>query len=278
MGPSGPGPEDQRGCLNSCLRRFLRARRRRCSARLGPSWGCGSGPPSGRWGRAPTSAYRARVSAYGRRRRVPRGRRRRTSSPCPRRGIRPPGVIHPHEPGEFRDAVTLPPDQIQGAKGCDARHPRSSAPSRERLHIEEAREGHPRTRRGGRRDPSRIGRPRTCCARSDRHSGCQGAEAVRLRKIIGPAPRDVQGTSEARRGCKTPFERAKDVAMMSRFLLHFASLPEFKDEHTMSFTKGQPEEFPPFATWRTDGEKLLAHGIRSVIACPSSHSTGLFDT
>ena len=30
--------------------------------------------------------------------------------------------------------------------------------------------------------------------------------------------------------------------MMSRLLFHFASFPKFKDEHTMPFTKGQPEE------------------------------------
>ncbi len=30
--------------------------------------------------------------------------------------------------------------------------------------------------------------------------------------------------------------------MMSRRLSHFLSLPKFKDEHTMPFTKGQPED------------------------------------
>ena len=30
--------------------------------------------------------------------------------------------------------------------------------------------------------------------------------------------------------------------MMSRRLFHFALFPKFKDEHTMPFTKGQPED------------------------------------
>src|SRR5437763_6762446 len=48
--------------------------------------------------------------------------------------------------------------------------------------------------------------------------------------------------SAARAGCKTHFAKAGSLDILSRSVSHFATIPKFKDERTMPFTKGQPDD------------------------------------
>ena len=80
-----------------------------------------------------------------------------------------------------------------GGQGGCVRGARGPRPPFARILVEGVRAIPPRS--GGQRDPSGIERPTARRTRPEYPPRCQGAEAVRLRNIIGSATRDVLGTS-----------------------------------------------------------------------------------